>query len=247
MFRAFYPAKIIACLAVCAVVLAACETPEADDEEAAPPPQVITAEEEERNFEHLFDGEDLDTWRGFQQDTIPEGWQVDEDSSLAVVEETNGVDLITRSAYEDFELRLDFKISEGGNSGIFYMVAENDYDEAWHTGPEYQLLDDASFPEAEPRHRTASNYELEGPDADVFRGAETWNTVQIIKDGREVEHWLNGERVVEYTIGSEAWEEQKEETKFVDYPSYAEYEEGHIGLQHYGDEVRFRNIRVRSW
>lgn len=226
--------------------LSACETPE-PEEPAGPPPQMLTTEEEEQSFIHLFDGRELGAWRGFQQDTIPEGWVINDDSSLVAVNEDPAADLITQNTYANFELRLDFKVSEGGNSGIFYLVAENEYDEAWHTGPEYQILDDEAFPDAEPRLLTASNYEFEGPDPDVFRGAETWNTARIVKDGNDIEHWLNGERVVEYTIGSEAWEEQKEDTKFVDYSEYAAYDEGHIGLQHYGDEVHFRNIRIRMW
>lgn len=218
---------------------------EAEPEEE-PYQQTLTDLEEEEGFVHLFDGTNLDAWRGFQQDDVPSGWIIDDEGALLVDGEAD-TDLITRDTYSNFDLRMDFWVPEGANSGIFYMVAENDYEEAWHTGPEYQILDDHSAEDSAPEQLTATNYSLQATDFDAFAATDTWQTARIVKDGNNVQHWLNDDLVVSYEIGDPEWEQQLSESGFADFDGYAQYDDGHLGLQHYGDEVRFGNVRVHSW
>lgn len=233
------------------LLLAACngELPEENEADPAEQPyeQTLTPVEEGEGFVHLFDGTDLQAWRGFQQEGVPEGWQIDERGALIVVEGDGDADLITRDTYENFDLRLDFWVGEGSNSGIFYMVAEDDYEQAWHTGPEYQLLDDHAFEDANPEQLTATNYDVMATDVDAFQEAGTWQSARIVKDGNTIQHWLNDDLVLTYEVESPEWHGHVEQTKFVDYPGYGQYSDGHIGLQHYGDDVRFRNIRIHTW
>ena len=197
----------------------------------------------------LFNGtaESLsDHWRGFKRQDVPEGWRV-EDSTLTLDPDAgDGGDLITKDTYDDFELKLDWKISEGGNSGVIYNVSE-DYDAPWHSGPEMQLLDNERHPDREkPSHRAGANYDLQAPEPeDAVKPAGQWNAARIVVRGDQVEHWLNGEEVVAYEFGSDDWNEQLAASKFADMPGYAQDARGHIALQDHGDRVWFRNIEIR--
>lgn len=206
--------------------------------------QSLTSEEAEQGFELLVDGPTLDGWRGYRQDGVPGGWSV-EDGILSFDPEGGGGDLITERAYQSFELRLDWRVGEGGNSGIFFHVSE-DHDWPWETGPEVQILDNARHADgASPLTSAGSNYALHGPPEDVSNPAGEWNTARLIVDGAHVEHWLNGERVVAYELWTPDWEARVAASKFVDMPDYGRNRTGHIGLQDHGNPVWFRNVRIR--
>lgn len=192
----------------------------------------------------LFNGSDLSAWRGYGQDDVPGGWQIDE-GLLYFDPGIGGGDIVTREEYGDFELELDWRISECGNSGIFYRGAEgNDY--VWQTAPEMQVLDDTCHTDARfPSHRAGSNYDLYTATPDIVRPAGEWNEVRIVARGPHVEHWLNGQKVVEYEQGSEAWAARVAASKFREMSGYGTLMSGVIGLQDHGDPVWFRDIRVR--
>jgi hypothetical protein len=194
----------------------------------------------------LFDGSNLDQWRGFQRDDVPSGWRIEE-GTLAFVPGTEGGDLITREQYDDFELELEWRISEGGNSGIFYRVSEDaEYSRTYQTGPEFQVLDnDGHSDGVTEAHRAGANYALHAPSRDVTRPVGEWNTVRIVADSAHVEHWLNGEKIVEYEQWSDEWQRLVDESKFIDMPGYGQYHRGHIALQDHGDRVWYRNVRIR--
>lgn len=195
----------------------------------------------------LFDGSSLEHWRGFQQDDVPPAWRI-EDGTLAFVPgEEEGGDLITREQYDDFELELEWRISEGGNSGIFYRVSEDpEYTQTYHTGPEFQVLDNEGHSDGvTEEHQSGANYALNAPTRDVTRPVGEWNTVRIVADSARVEHWLNGEKIVEYEQWSEEWQQLVDDSKFVEMPGYGQYHRGHIALQDHGDPVWYRNIRIR--
>jgi hypothetical protein len=195
----------------------------------------------------LFDGSGLEHWRGFQQDDVPAGWRV-EDGALAFVPGTGGGDLITREQYADFELELEWRISEGGNSGIFYRVSEDpSYSRTYQTGPEFQVLDNEGHSDGvTEKHRAGANYALHAPSRDVTRPVGEWNSVRIVADSAHVEHWLNGVKIVEYEQWSDEWQQLVDGSKFIDMPGYGQYHRGHIALQDHGDLVWYRNIRIRS-
>lgn len=193
----------------------------------------------------LFDGESLEGWRGFGQEEPPGAWQA-VDGTLALTGEGQGGDLITEESFDDFELSLEWRVEEGGNSGVFYLVTE-DANTIWEAAPEMQVLDDANHADGQsPLTSAGSNFALHPVPRGVVRPAGEWNEARIVVRGDSVEHWLNGTRVVAYELGSEDWQRRVAESKFTDMPLYGRARSGHIGLQDHGDPVWFRNIRVRE-
>ena len=195
----------------------------------------------------LFDGTTVSAWRGFKRQDVPAAWHV-EDGALAFTPtrgEGNGGDLITREQYGDFELTLDWKISPGGNSGIMYRVTE-EAERTYETGPEMQVLDNARHPDGRNALTSAgADYALYAPPSDVTRPVGEWNSARLLVRGNHVEHWLNGQKLVEYELGSPDWEEKVKGSKFAEWPGYGRARRGHIALQDHGDRVWYRNIRIR--
>jgi Domain of Unknown Function (DUF1080) len=191
----------------------------------------------------LFDGKLLDTFRGWREDGMPQGWHV-VDGTLA--KEGHVDDLVTRDQFGDFELELEWKIGRAGNSGIFYR-GTREYDEIYWSGPEYQLLDDANAPDGRnPLTAAASAYGLYAPPAGVVKAFGEWNKTRIVIKGGHVEHWLNGQKVVEYDLGSPEWKAKVAASKFSEYPHYGLAKTGLIGIQ--GDHpgsLALRHIRIR--
>lgn len=204
---------------------------------------MLTQAERQNGWQLLFDGDSLSAWRGFNQQAVPQGWTA-QNGAIYFDGEGEG-DLITKDQYDNFELSLDWKIAEGGNSGILYNVSE-EYESVAASGPEYQLIDAENYQnEVSDVQQSASNYALYAPTADVVRPAGQWNEARIVIDGDRVEHWLNGEQVVEYEIGSEEWKKRVANSKFADWEGYAQSEAGHLALQNHGHPVWFRNIKIR--
>jgi cytochrome c len=203
----------------------------------------LTEEQEQAGWRLLFNGEDFDGWRGFRRDDVPAGWRVEDG---AMVRRAHGGDIITTEQFENFELSLEWKVAEGGNSGIFYLATEED-SPIWRTAPEYQVLDNARHRDGRnPRTSAASLYDLVPPREDVTRPAGEWNHARIVLHNRHVEHWLNGEKLLEITIDSDEWNRLVAGSKFRDMPHFARARRGHIGLQDHSDAVWYRNIRIRE-
>jgi hypothetical protein len=209
---------------------------------AASPDPDILKEGGSQVFTPLFDGKTTAGWRGFHMDTVPTGWQVIDGALTRVA---SGADLITRQQYYNFELRLEWNISTGGNSGIMYRVTE-DGEHTYETGPEMQVLDDSLHPDGKNRLTSAGScYGMYPSPAGIVRPPGQWNEVRIIVYGNHVEHWLNGTKVVEYELGSPDWETRLNASKFKQWPGYGRSTRGYIALQDHGDRVAYRNIRIR--
>lgn len=209
----------------------------------------LTADEVAAGWELLFDGTDLEKWRGFRMDRVPDGWSVDDGTiHFAPPKGGEGVrrsDLITRELYGDFELRLEWKITPGGNSGIMFRVTE-DHDRTYYTGPEMQILDDDKHRDGlKPETSAGSNYALHAPASDVVRPVGEWNEVRLRVEGPHVEHWLNGQKIVEYELWSDDWEQRVAASKFRRWPRYGRNPSGHVALQDHGNELWFRNLAIR--
>ncbi len=205
----------------------------------------LSAEERAAGWRQLFDGT-LSGWRGYAREDVPSAWSVVEDA-LQFRPNGDGGDLVTVDVFGDFELALQWKVARGGNSGVFYRVAEGEPYPYW-TGPEFQVLDNRGHPDGStPETSAGANYGLYPPVRDVTRPVGEWNDARIVVRGRQVEHWLNGVRVVVYELGSEDWRRRLSGTKFADWPGYGRMSVGHIGLQDHGDPVWYRNIRIRTF
>lgn len=206
----------------------------------------LTPAERAAGWRMLFDGETLDGWRGYRADAPPaQGWEV-EDGTLRVIAQGGGGDIITADQFGDFELSLEFKVSHHANSGIMYRVTE-EHGAPWMTGPEYQVLDD-DRPEANDRlHSVGAVYDLYLPSADKqVRPAGEWNEARIrIREG-VVQHFLNGIKIAEYDINSEDWASRIAKSKFRVYEGFGVRPRGHIALQDHGDDVWYRDIKIRE-
>ena len=192
----------------------------------------------------LFDGTSLDAWRGYKSPTVPEGWKI-VDGTLAKT--TPVKDIVTKDEFGDFELELEWKIGEAGNSGIFYRGTE-EYDHIYWSAPEYQLLDNIKAEDNKrPDHLAGAAYELSVPPADAVKPVGEWNQTRILAKGNHVEHWLNDRKTAEYEINSPEWKAKVDASKFKVYPNYGRAARGHIALQgDHNGELAFRNIRIRE-
>jgi hypothetical protein len=201
----------------------------------------------------LFNGHDLSGWRSYGEETAGSAWVVVDGALILDVDDSTtdmtGGDLITEGQYENFELELEWKISAGGNSGIFFGVQEIAGQRvAYETGIEMQILDDDNHADGQnPETSAGSGYALYPPAEDVVRPVGEYNEVRLVVRDGEVEHWLNGYKIVEYTIGSADWSARVAASKFADWEHFAQYRKGHIALQDHTDRVWFRNIRIREF
>lgn len=211
----------------------------------APQPSINSAS---YGWRELFNGTDMNQWRGYKNTPVPTRWGI-EDGAIALKRDGTGGDIVSVQEYEDFELELEWKISEGGNSGIFYFVQEIEAAPyTFSTGPEMQVLDDARHPDGKLlSHRAGALYDLAVPSQAAAKPVGEWNAVRIVvRDGR-IEHWLNGQRVVATIYGDANWQSMVAQSKFKTMPDFAKVPRGRIALQDHGDRVWYRNIRIRSF
>lgn len=190
----------------------------------------------------LFDGTSTNGWRGYRSDSL-QGWTIVDG---ALTRTGPGGDIVYGAAsFGDFELEIEWKLQPVGNSGIFYRATEST-DRIFENAPEYQVLDNERHPDNKTDLTVSgSNYGLDPAPRDAPKAIGEWNQTRIVARGAQVEHWLNGAKVVEYTLWSPEWEGKVKESKFVQWPSYGRAKSGFIGLQDHGDWVAYRNIRVR--
>ncbi len=216
---------------------------------------VLSDKEKAEGWELLWDGQTTKGWRGARLAGFPEhGWMI-EDGTLKVnksdgAESANGGDIVTVNKYRNFELKVDFKITPGANSGIKYFVdTELNQGAGSSIGCEFQILDDTRHPDAKAGvngNRTlASLYDLIPAPADKHY-REGFNTALVKVNGNHVEHWLNGVKVLEYERNNQMWKSMVDYSKYKVWPGFGNAAEGHILLQDHGDEVWFRNIKIRQ-
>lgn len=227
-------------------------------------PNYLTQTEKRHGWRFLWDGETTNGWRLANSDHFPEqGWII-EDETLTVLESGGGEsryagDIVTEQEFSDFVLELEFKITEGANSGIKYFVIEGlNPGSGSEIGPEYQILDDINHPDAnqgvEGNRTVGSLYDLitaenlSEPNRSVkrFKGVGEWNKARIVAKGNHVEHWLNNVKVVEYKRGSQIYRNLIQKSKYNVYEDFGEAESGHILLQDHGNRVSFRSIKIRE-
>jgi len=204
----------------------------------------LTAEQRAAGWRALFDGSSTDAWRGYKEQGLPAGWRIES----GVLTKTGPVgDIITKDQFGNFQLAFDWKLSPGGNAGLFYRGTE-EYDHIYWSATEYQLLDDAGHPDGKSRLTSAgADYGLYPSAAGVVKPADQWNSTLLVVNGKTVQHWLNGQKLLEYEIGSADWQAKVKASKFAAYPNYGLAPKGYIGFQ--GDHdgtLSLRNVRIRE-
>lgn len=186
----------------------------------------------------------MSAWRGYKEAGIPAGWRVE---NGMMMKEKAINDLVSKEEYSDFELEFDWKIGTGGNAGVFYRGTE-EFAKIYFTAPEYQLLDDAVHRDGRnPLTSAGADYALYPAAKGVVKPAELWNSTRIVVRGVQVEHWLNGQKVVAYEFGSPDWEAKVKASKFATWAKYGRIGRGHVGIQ--GDHtgvLALRNMRIRT-
>ncbi|NWK56126.1 DUF1080 domain-containing protein [Verrucomicrobiaceae bacterium N1E253] len=203
----------------------------------------LTDKEKAEGWVSLFDGKTLEGWRNYKGEGVREGWQV-VDGTMQHTKK--GGDLITNKKYQDFELKLEWKISERGNSGIFLSVIEEPA-KIYFSGIEMQILDDESHPDGKfVKHRSGGCYGLYQPPAGAVAAVGSWNKVRVLKQGDHYQFFLNGVKTADFKTESEAFKTLVKKSKFKKWPEFASSLKGHIGLQDHGDVVNFRNLKIRE-
>ncbi len=222
------------------------------DEKAANDSLNTAATTDTAGWVNLFDGETLAGWHGFNKgsDSITNWTYID--GALVCLGATGGADvggdIVTDKDYANFELQWEWKVDTGSNSGVMYHVVEDKkYSGPWETGPEYQIIDDVTFPDKlEDWQMAGADYAMHpaGPNK-VLQPVGEWNTSKIIFNNGHVEHWLNGEKIVEFTRDS-VWQQKKETGKWKDHPDYGSATSGKIALQDHGAKAYYRDFRIKE-
>ncbi|HUG54105.1 MAG TPA: DUF1080 domain-containing protein [Vicinamibacteria bacterium] len=215
-----------------------------DSPPAPPAPRASPSPSREAGWRPLLDGRTTAGWRGYRAKEVPAGWKV-VDGVLTM--DNKAGDIVTAEQFGDFELEFDWKLSPGGNAGVFYRGTE-EHDRVYWSAPEYQLLDDAAHRDGGSRLTSAgAAYGLYPAPEGVVKPAGEWNSSRIVARGPHVEHWLNGRKLLEYELWSPEWEAKVKASKFGEWKSYGRARKGHIAIQ--GDHegaLSLRNVRIRQ-
>jgi hypothetical protein len=203
----------------------------------------LTGAEQAAGWRLLFDGSSLTGWRSLAAPAPGSGWKA---ADGAIVRTARSGDLLTVDEFGDFELSIDWKVEDATNSGILYRVSLGE-DHTYFTGPEYQILDNIKGGDRfDPKHLAGALYDLVAPPRDFTHPVGSWNTTRIVVRGWHIEHWLNGEKIVDVDLSSPEGRLLKMHSKFSAMPHFAEYARGHIALQDHDNMVAFRNIKIRD-
>ena len=242
-------ARRLPSLLVLAAALLACRV-DVRGANQAREPNTLTDAEKQAGWRLLFDGKTTEGWRGYRMNTLPPGWKVS-DGVLARVSggaggkgAGGGDDIVTTEEFENFDLCLEWKIVAKGNSGVLYHVSEEPVT-AWHYAPEVQILDNTAHPTRNPKQLAGACYDLYAPAKDATKPLGQWNHMRILVQGAHVEHWMNGEKIVEYALWSADWNRSVAASKFKSHPKFGTFRKGPICLQDHSDRIEFRSIKIR--
>jgi len=212
----------------------------------------LTPKEEKAGWKLLFDGKTTNGWHTYLREDASPAWKV-VDGALELDPEAKksgapGGDLVTDGEYENYELSLQWKISEGGNSGIIFGVHEDPkFKQTYLTGPEMQVLDDERHPDGKiTKHNSGDLYDMKKSARNAVKPVGEWNQVKIRKKDGRLTFWLNGVQTVSVVMGSDEWKQLLANSKFKTWEGFGAYSKGHIALQDHGDKVWYRDIKIRE-
>jgi len=212
-------------------------------------PNILTDNEIKDGWKLLFDGKSLDKWKNFKHPEIVAGWIAEDGAIVALGEGSDSKgDIITKEQFGNFDLKIEWKISKEGNSGIFYGIIEEGFNKVYETGPECQVLDDVNFPDPlEEWQKAGADYAMHLPNnKKKLMPVGEWNSSRIVVQDSLVQHWLNSEKIIEFKRWTPEWKEKRATGKWKDFPSYGLAKKGHIGLQDHGNKIWFRNIKIKE-
>jgi hypothetical protein len=208
-----------------------------------------TNAQQDKEWATLFDGKSLQGWHLFKKPGAPTAWQVRDGAIYLDISQKEGRgDLVTDQAYGDFHLQFDWKVAKGSNSGLIFFVQEQDpFKATWHTGPEFQVIDNTGYPDKlGPKQMAGSLYDLIACPTDYIKPTGEWNASEIIYQDGKLEFFLNGKKAVSVALGSDEWKSLIAGSKFSAMKDFAKTPQGRIALQDHGGEVWYRNIRIKS-
>lgn len=210
---------------------------------------ILTKSQQDDGWKLLFDGKSLEGWHTFNKEKAGPNW-IAKDGKLVFDPETSdqGGDLLTDAEFENYHLKLDWKISECGNSGIIFNVQEGN-EKTYHTGPEMQILDNSCHPDAKiVTHRAGDLYDLITATPETVNPAGEWNTAEIKLNDGQLTFYLNGTKVVETEMFTDKWAEMLADSKFKQWEDkgFGTFRKGHLALQDHGNYVEFKNIMIKE-
>ncbi|HVJ83686.1 MAG TPA: DUF1080 domain-containing protein [Planctomycetia bacterium] len=200
----------------------------------------LSAEEKAAGWKLLFDGKTTAGWRNYKKKEVGSGWKIED--GVLVRKGRNAGDILTVDQFDAFEFTVDYKISKGGNSGLMFHVTEEEAT-PWMTGPEIQIQDNK---DGHDPQKSGWLYQLYKSETDATKPAGEWNTLRVLITPKKCEQYMNGVKYCEYVKGSEDWNEKVAKSKFGKMPKFGKATKGHLCLQDHGNEVAFRNIKVRE-
>jgi len=212
---------------------------------------LLTPEEEKDGWQLLFDGTSIDKWHNYGGGAVKDIWKVADGILMydtSIKRDTSGADIVTNEEFENFDLKLEWKIDTGGNSGILFYVQEDaDHKKPYWTGPEMQILDNERHSDRKyPKHRAGDLYDLISCSKETVKPALEWNQVEIKSLNGKLDFWLNGENVVSTTMWDDNWSKMIAASKFKQWPGFGTFKKGRICLQDHGNNVWFRNIKIKK-
>jgi len=213
---------------------------------------LLTDQEKKDGWESLFDGSSLKGWHGYGKTTIGKIWKADNgaihlDPSLKSGKDDGG-DIVSEKEYSNFDLKLEWKISKNGNSGIIFYVKEDpQYHESWNTGAEMQVLDNDGHPDGKiKKHRAGDLYDLISSSSEPVKAVGEWNQVEIKSYNGKLDLYFNDVLIVSTTLWNADWETLVKGSKFKSMPGFMKFKSGRIALQDHGNEVWFRNVKIKE-
>ncbi len=249
---------------ICLLLLAAACSPAKKENQETQSAPALVAEGTGASLPSLTDAQKTEGWKLLFDGKTLNGWQIFKARKNNTWEAKDGAlhckplnesmkgdgderaDLMTTDEFENFELTFDWKISPQGNSGVMFRVTE-EFEQPYYSGPEFQIKDDIGYPEVPKELKeSGANYGMHATVPKTLKPVGEWNTAKIVANGKHVEHWLNGQKIVEYELGSPDWVKRKENGKWKEAKGYGMAPKGHIDLQDHGHEVWFRNVMIKT-
>jgi hypothetical protein len=215
----------------------------------------LSKQEKKVGWVLLFDGKTTNGWHTYGKTTVGDAWKVADGtlfldaSNKAGWQTSGGGDIVTNDAFENYHFKVEWKISPKGNSGIIFNILDDrqKYEHVWHTGMEMQVLDNDGHPDGKIKsHRAGDLYDLISCSVETVKPVGEWNLAEIIQNNGQLELRLNGVTVVKTTLWDDAWREMIAKSKFRNMPDFGTIRKGHIALQDHGDDVWFKNIKIRK-